>query len=751
MATIKNQNTLEQQITPPSLSTPYEVYFTSNPSANYFDASAPYAEHDGVKITIHGYLAVPLFGSGPFPALVIGHGHGGQADPNLAQAIAVLYQYVVLAIDGPQAGKSTGGPKDDNQAWISVDKGPQYSYLYHYAYAGMRALTLLELLAKDPDYKIDANRLGVIGASMGGLFATYINGIDDRVKAAVALSAAGNWHHSLRYPNGWLYHGVYTGTRDMPYNGNDPINSIENVDTDSTAITFFDYFDPIRYAPTQHAPLLTVMGTHDEYFPLPEANLTEQAIESAGTQSNFEKRLWLIPNAMHGLSTSSSSASASLVDVLTNIAPPLLEWLNYCFGGRDRPLATPTVSMTDTGSGLGFEVAVPQSATKTGISQVDVYVASRIDSTVVGSNPPVRDFTDYRAALQNGVYVARLPGGEKSSSGDVLTTDNAIYFATVKDSGGLMVSSLVYKGSRPIDLSTTFTPGIDQYPGDTVVAPPPPPYTPAAKSLASSVPAITGSDYQGMSLTNPTANPMSVRVDAYSADGRIAAAQGLINPVFMTLPPFSQRIFLAEEWFGPGALQFNGSFGMGWSDTNATALAFRGKGSPSQLDEIGPMSLSPAPQWLPLAPDQDPAATRTLRIFEGAGSGPTDVTVSFFDAAGKPLGSQTVTPSASGTADIPLAAQWFYSTAAYARIESSASLAARLEASGNNDPWSIEARTVPSGVATLIQPHVEINGTFTTRLIALNTSSSPRSVIYILHAPLAAPQSETRDNPAGSL
>ena len=101
----------------------YDVFFTSNPSASFFDAKAPYAEHNGEKIRIHAYLSVPA-AAGPFPALVIGHGHGGPADPAFAQQVA-LFGFVALYIDGPRAGQSTGGPQDDIQAWISIDKGPQ--------------------------------------------------------------------------------------------------------------------------------------------------------------------------------------------------------------------------------------------------------------------------------------------------------------------------------------------------------------------------------------------------------------------------------------------------------------------------------------------------------------------------------------------------------------------------------------------------------------------------------------------------
>ena len=83
------------------------------------------------------------------------------------------FGYVALSIDGPGQGLSTG-PPDTEQGWISVEQimnvpAPYVSYLYHYTYAGMRALTLFEKLSGvflNP-FRIDRTRLGVMGASMG--------------------------------------------------------------------------------------------------------------------------------------------------------------------------------------------------------------------------------------------------------------------------------------------------------------------------------------------------------------------------------------------------------------------------------------------------------------------------------------------------------------------------------------------------------------------------------------------------------
>ncbi len=717
LAAIRNRDTLEVEIVPHLGYS--DVFFTSNPSAGWYDSSPPYAAHTGGKIRIHAFMAAPPFG-GPYPALVIGHGHGGHADSTLVMGVAAL-GYVGFYIDGPQAGQSTGGPHDDNQAWISVDSGPQYGYLYHYAYAGMRALTALEYIAALPGnpYRIDTAKFAVLGASMGGIFATQINGVDSRVKAAVAMASAGNWQHTLRYRNSWLYHGIYVGTRDLPYNGSDPLNSIEDVDTDPTTVTFIDYFDPIRYAPRQFAPILTIIGTHDQYFPLPNANLMEQAITSAGTAANFEKRLWFLPNAPHQFDTNSN---------LISVTAGVKQWLDSCFANGPKPLATPGVALSSGSAGLRFDISLAEPQARLSGAQVTLYAATRVDTSAA----TIDDFKAYTAVLQGDRFVAQIPAGEKTSAGDLITADNVLYFATAT-AAQLPVSSLMYKGARPIDLSTDFTPVIGQFPGDSVVAPVPPPYTDAAVTAASSLPVPSDPAYQGIALTNATDKPEIVRLEARDPEGRLAAAEGLINPVFISLPPRTQQVFLAEQWMGPGARNFNGSFQAGWSAARTDSLAFRGNVSPSELDGIGPLAATSTSLWLPLVPERDPGSQRLLRIFSSSAA-PAGATVVFRNRFGNTLQSKTVTVSvaARGSADLPVSVGGTALDSASLEIHSTAPVSARLEVQGGKDPWSIDALPSPSA-ASYVQPHVEWNGIFTTTLLMLNTSSTGRDVRMKLH------------------
>ena len=149
MAKIRDRRTLDVE-TIPRVGY-FEAFYNSEVGdADWADSHPPYAVHRGDTVRIHAYLASPLVG-GPYPGIVIGHGHHGHGSAEVAMLLA-SFGYVALSIDGPRAGQSTGGPEDTEQAWISVEEvtdvaSPAVSYLYHYAYAGMRGLTLLEDLS----------------------------------------------------------------------------------------------------------------------------------------------------------------------------------------------------------------------------------------------------------------------------------------------------------------------------------------------------------------------------------------------------------------------------------------------------------------------------------------------------------------------------------------------------------------------------------------------------------------------------
>ena len=462
LLTIRNKDTLNYSIT--ARSGYFEVSFDSNNNATWADPGPPYAIHTGGRIRIHGYLASPLAG-GPYPAIVIGHGHHGHGSPEEAMLLAA-FGYVALSIDGPGQGLSTG-PPDTNQGWISVEQimnvpAPYVSYLYHYAYAGMRALTLFEKLSGVPlnPFRIDQTRLGVIGASMGGQFTYYINGVDDRVKGAVGIAVAGDWRHVALYRGAWLYHGLYYYTRDGLPSGQDHLNTISNFCTDPTTTTFLNYFDPIAYASRQHGPLLTILGTHDQFFTVPAINSTYNRIASAGTSERFLKRIMMKPNGKHGVVDENSYPE--LLELIQNID----SWFKYCFKNGSRPPGTPTVSIDVQPTTMVFHVTAP--AGGSAINQVQLYYASQIDTRP----STVHDFGSISLSWNGVEYVGSIPIGTLPPAGPPVTANNIIYLASVKDGANFTVTSKLYYRTRVMAFGQ-FVPIIEHYPGDMFPVPSP--------------------------------------------------------------------------------------------------------------------------------------------------------------------------------------------------------------------------------------------------------------------------------------
>ena len=387
------------------------------------------------------------------------------------------------------------------------------------------------------------------------------------------------------------------------------------------------------------------------------------------------------------------------------------------------------------GGGLRFEITTAESSARLSGAQATLYAATRVDSTIA----PIRDFKAYTAVRQGDRFVAQIPSGETSGSGDIIQIGNVIFYATITDALGLPVSSLMHKGRAPMDLSSDFIPKLDLFSG-TRAAPTPPPPSDAAVRVLSSIPVSEGA-FKGVALSNTTDNTLTVRVEARSLDGRIAAAEGLMNPAFLTLAPRSQNVFLAEEWLGPGARRFDGSFQAAWSENRTSLLAFRGSAIPSALESIGPLPAPAVDLWLPLAPEHEGAASRRIRIFSSGSA--ASVEVIFRNKFGTTVQTRQVAVAAHGTLDVaPPIGSGFFEPAS-AEVRSSEPVSARLEVTGGGDSWSLDGRPGPS-LTRYVQPHVEWNGAFQTRLIFVNPSAQTRSVALQIRSAdgvVAAPNS----------
>lgn len=144
-------------------------------------ASAAFAlAETSTDVTIqNGNRAVPATvvvpdGEGPFPAVVINHGHGGgrQENGGLGRIASALAEQGILSVrmDFPGSGDSTEPFTEGYLSNMISDSNASLAYVLE-------------------NYEVDAERLGIFGYSMGGRIALTIAGTADQPYKAVALLA----------------------------------------------------------------------------------------------------------------------------------------------------------------------------------------------------------------------------------------------------------------------------------------------------------------------------------------------------------------------------------------------------------------------------------------------------------------------------------------------------------------------------------------------------------------------------------
>ena len=125
--------------------------------------------------TIPAIVTLPA-GEGPFPAVVFNHGHGGSKDENtgfggIAEALAEA-GIASIRMDFPGCGDSTEPFTENTLSNMIADSNAAKDYLV-------------------ANYPVDADKLGILGYSMGGRLASMIIGEEDcPYQAAVLLAGA---------------------------------------------------------------------------------------------------------------------------------------------------------------------------------------------------------------------------------------------------------------------------------------------------------------------------------------------------------------------------------------------------------------------------------------------------------------------------------------------------------------------------------------------------------------------------------
>lgn len=221
--------------------------------------TAAYASSEKVSIEANGRLIPAVVtlpeGEGPFPAVVLNHGHGGSKDENVgfigvADALAEA-GIASIRMDFPGCGESTESFKLNTLTNMEADSDAAKDYLV-------------------ANYPVDGERLGILGYSMGGLIAAEITEKEDNPYKAVALLAGALVKIEELAPNLFGDIAVYDALRsEAMENGYATFTNIYETTLDLSKEWFLDLeaSDGIKSISGYEGDVLIVYGDKDTMVP----------------------------------------------------------------------------------------------------------------------------------------------------------------------------------------------------------------------------------------------------------------------------------------------------------------------------------------------------------------------------------------------------------------------------------------------------------------------------------------------------
>lgn len=250
---------------------------------------------NGAGATVYGYILLPAGQTGPAPAVLYHHYHGGQFQlgkdemfqdrvtvPPLGPAL-VEAGYVVLAIDAYAFGeRQSQGPAGSRE----VGRETEHALFKRFLWEGS---TLWGMMVRDDmlalDYlcqrpEVDPARIAATGMSLGGSRTTWLSALDERIKVTIPVaqmtryrdfldSGLVNGHSFYYYVPGALASGfdmehIVSLTAPRPQliliGDSDPLSPVEGVRKIETfvrqiyaAYGMADRFETIIYPGVAHA------------------------------------------------------------------------------------------------------------------------------------------------------------------------------------------------------------------------------------------------------------------------------------------------------------------------------------------------------------------------------------------------------------------------------------------------------------------------------------------------------------------
>jgi len=286
---------------------------------------------DGKPVRALAYLTIPLGANKPLPAMVsIRALWGGPSHKNNSLHYAREYGVVSLGVHLPEGQSRAVWPEGFTEI-TDHEKDYEKSYFYVLANAAMRGVTYLQTLSE-----VNPNRIGITGASRGGMASIIANGVDERIRMAIPMIAAGFSPEGLQH---------LKSTLPMPL---------------LVASTL--RFNPLDYALTQHGATFLVVGAQDPVFPYAEASGTFQAFPG-------EKRFEAVFDWGHGSYVPDSAAETELGE---NAGKKMLRarlntkaWIDRWLFDKEPLPASPAVEMKAEGGRCLFTARIDPGSTRT--------------------------------------------------------------------------------------------------------------------------------------------------------------------------------------------------------------------------------------------------------------------------------------------------------------------------------------------------------------------------------------------------
>ena len=243
---------------------------------------------NGAGAVVPGWFILPVGKSGPLPAVLYCHWHGGEYaigkeevfrsdhTPQIPAKALTGRGYAVLAIDaccfGERNGKGLGGEVEKGGAGEMT--ASKFQLWWGRSLWGMILrddLMALDILVSRPE--VDAQRIGVTGISMGATRTWWLMALDERLKAGVAVACLTRYQN-LTELGGLKYHGIYYFVPGM----------LRHFDTEAVVALI---------APR---PLLCMNGDEDGGSPTSGIHEIERRVRPAyqlyGAPSAFESRIY---------------------------------------------------------------------------------------------------------------------------------------------------------------------------------------------------------------------------------------------------------------------------------------------------------------------------------------------------------------------------------------------------------------------------------------------------------------------------